>query len=547
MNLAPIVVFTYNRPTHTQETIESLKKNIYANESELYIFSDGGKDEVSWKQVEQVRKYLKTINGFKKVTIIESSFNKGLAKSIIFGANKMFENFERIIVLEDDILTSKYFLKYMNEALDMYQNENQVACISAYTYPIKNLETTFFIRGTDCQGWATWKRGWDLFEEDGQKLLDEIKSKHLEKEFDFNNSYPYTQMLQDQINGLNSSWAVRWFASAFLKDKLCLYPGKSMVQNIGFDNSGVHCINNKNSLLITPANNEQINLQKIEIKENKKMRKYFEKFFRKLNSKNPINEFLHRLSRWIKKKNKTKYGFSGDYKSWEDVEKLCDGYSASNILEKTLKATLKVKNGEAVFERDSVIFDEIQYSQGLLSSLLKAGMESKNELRVLDFGGSLGSHYFQNKEALKPIVIKNWKVVEQAHYVKIGNEKIADGVLNFTDSIEKVENSNILILSSVLQYLPNPYDWLEKFINKGIEYIIVDRTSFSKEGKDRLTLQKVSPEIYDAQYPAWFFEEAKFLSYFEDKYNLITDFDDTIDTVKEIPSYFKGFFFKLKV
>ena len=114
MNLAPIVVFTYNRPSHTQKTIESLGKNIYAEKSELFIFSDGGKDENSWQKVEQVRKYLKTINGFKKVTIIESSFNKGLANSIIFGANKMFEDYERIIVLEDDILTSKYFLKYMN-------------------------------------------------------------------------------------------------------------------------------------------------------------------------------------------------------------------------------------------------------------------------------------------------------------------------------------------------------------------------------------------------------------------------------------------------
>lgn len=304
MNLAPIVVFTYNRPRHTQETIEALKKNIYANESELFIFSDGGKDEDSWQQVEQVRKYLKTINGFKKVAIIESSFNKGLANSIIFGANKMFEDFERIIVLEDDILTSKYFLKYMNEALDMYQNENQVACISAYTYPIKNWEETFFIKGIDCQGWATWKRGWDLFEKDGQKLLDEIKSKHLEKEFNFNNSYPFLQMLQDQIDGRNSSWAVRWLASAFLNDKLCLYPAKSLVHNIGFDNSGVHCINAENSPLITQIYNTPISLQKIEIKENKKMRKYFEKFFRKSNGKNLINQFLLKLSRWIKPKNK---------------------------------------------------------------------------------------------------------------------------------------------------------------------------------------------------------------------------------------------------
>lgn len=240
------------------------------------------------------------------------------------------------------------------------------------------------------------------------------------------------------------------------------------------------------------------------------------------------------------------YGFLGDYKSWKSVSKKCRGYDAENILNKTLESTLAVKEGRAVFERDSFIFYEIQYSEGLLNSL-KEVLASDGKLNVLDFGGALGSHYFQNRNALGVDNIENWTVVEQEHYIKIGNKKIADEILNFKASVDDVNNANILILSSVLQYLEKPYEWLEKFINKGIKYIIVDRTAFNKENRDRLTLQIVPPEIYEAKYPAWFLNEEKFLSYFDGKYNLITDFDVTIDKVDEIPSKYKGYFFqKLK-
>lgn len=246
MENAPIVLFTYNRLWHTQQTVEALQRNLLASESELFIFSDGGKNEDDWGKVYAVREYLHTIGGFKKIHITEQKENKGLANSIIDGVTKIVNEYGRIIVLEDDLVTSKYFLQYMNDALDMYEISKEVACISGYIYPLKNsdnLPETFFIKGADCWGWATWKRGWDIFNSNGSGLLKEICSKNLETEFDFENSYPYTQMLKDQINGKNNSWAVRWYASAFLKAKLCLYPQKSLVQNIGCDNTGTHCGN----------------------------------------------------------------------------------------------------------------------------------------------------------------------------------------------------------------------------------------------------------------------------------------------------------------
>jgi len=241
MDLAPIILFVYNRPWHTQQTVEALIKNELASESELFIYSDEAKNDDARVSVDEVRKYIDNITGFKKITVIKRDKNWGLANSIIDGVTKIVNEYGRIIVLEDDLVTSPYFLKFMNEGLTMYENEDKVASIHGYIYPIDNLPNTFFIKGADCWGWATWKRAWDIFEPNGQKILDELKSRRLEKEADFNNSYGFTQMLKNQIKGKNNSWAVRWYMSAFLKDMLTLYPGKSYVQNIGNDNSGTHC------------------------------------------------------------------------------------------------------------------------------------------------------------------------------------------------------------------------------------------------------------------------------------------------------------------
>jgi len=296
MRLAPIVLFIYNRPWHTQQTVETLQKNELANESELFIYSDAAKNEQASESVNAVREYIKTINGFKEITIILRDKNWGLADSIIDGVTKIVNEYGRIIVLEDDLVTSPYFLKFMNEGLTMYENEDKVASIHGYIYPIDNLPNTFFIKGADCWGWATWKRAWDVFEPNGQKILDELKSRGLEKGADFNNSYGLTQMLKDQIKGKNNSWAVRWYMSAFLKDMLTLYPGKSYVQNIGNDDSGTHCgVSDIFRVELSTSNN----INRLELVENSDSRKKIEIFFDSING-TFIQKLKTRIKRLIK-------------------------------------------------------------------------------------------------------------------------------------------------------------------------------------------------------------------------------------------------------
>jgi hypothetical protein len=237
--LAPIALFTYNRPEHTRLTLEALAKNELASDSDLIIYSDGPKNDAGAGKVQAVRNYLHTVSGFKSITINEKEKNCGLANSIINGVTEVVNKYGIIIVLEDDMVTSPYFLRYMNDALKIYQNEEKVISIHGYMYPVKaQLPETFFLHGADCWGWATWKRGWDLFEADGKKLQTELKSRKLFFAFNMNGSFPFADMLEGQIQGRNDSWAIRWHASAFLKNKLTLYPGHSLLLNTGNDQSG---------------------------------------------------------------------------------------------------------------------------------------------------------------------------------------------------------------------------------------------------------------------------------------------------------------------
>lgn len=243
----------------------------------------------------------------------------------------------------------------------------------------------------------------------------------------------------------------------------------------------------------------------------------------------------------IKKIKRNKYGWKGNYKSWKEAEKYTGGYDSENILEIVKKSSLKVKNGEAAYERDSVIFNKITYSWPLLSSLLLSSLKL-GKLKVLDFGGSLGSTYYQNKKFIDKIEEVSWSIVEQKHFVDIGKKDFEDKRLKFYYDVEecvKNETPNMLLLSSVLQYIENPYDLLDSILEYDFEYIVLDRTPFSLDDQDKIKIQIVPEEIYEASYPCWFFNEKKLLSFFIRKgYKMIENFDALDGKSNEY--YFKG-------
>lgn len=243
------------------------------------------------------------------------------------------------------------------------------------------------------------------------------------------------------------------------------------------------------------------------------------------------------------------YGWFGDFPTWADAEKSSTGYDADTILQKVKDALLKVKSGEAAFERDSVLFDKIEYSWPLLSGLMWAAAQFKGELRVIDFGGSLGSTYFQNRKFLKDLPRVQWDVVEQAQFVECGNRYFASEELKFYNDFEDCfdrQSPQVILFSCVLQYLAKPFDVIKQVMQFNPKFIIVDNMPFLKTGKPRITVQKVDPSIYLASYPCWMLDRAAFLDAFR-TYELIESFESPLSIRLDGDIiHYEGFIFKAK-
>jgi len=293
IELSPIALFVYNRPVHTLKVLKALSRNPEASQCELIVFCDGPKKNALKDDLIAINSTIEIVRNerrFKSVKVIENKENLGLANSIIRGVSEVLLTNEKVIVLEDDILPEKGFLSYMNNALNLYENDEEVGCIHAWNYTFKNnkiVESTFFLKGGDCWGWGTWKRAWSFFEQDGRKLKTELESKKQIESFNRNNTHQFYEMLNDQIDGKNNSWAIRWHASLFLANKYCLHPTFPLVKNIGLDGTGTHC-DAENIIQLTT---NKIKLTKhSEIKENKE---FFNSFKQGVKTK---------LTRWEKLK-----------------------------------------------------------------------------------------------------------------------------------------------------------------------------------------------------------------------------------------------------
>lgn len=240
---APIALFGYNRPEHTARAIEALAKNDLARESELNVFCDGAAVPEDETAVGQVREVARRAEGFREVRVVERDRNLGLAQSLISGISETLEREDRIIVLEDDLVTSPHFLRFMNDGLERFAGSEKVLSVCGYRFPVEgSLPDAYFLPGAFCWGWATWRRGWDLYEYDDRRLLEEIDQRDLIYEFDFMGSDPLTKILQQSLFPEKEvdSWALRWMGTACIHGMFGLYPGQSLIQNEGFDGSGRH-------------------------------------------------------------------------------------------------------------------------------------------------------------------------------------------------------------------------------------------------------------------------------------------------------------------
>ncbi len=266
-DLAPVVLFAYNRPTLTQQTLDTLAVNTLAGETKLYIFCDGPKPDAAHEQMDKiarVRHIALKEKRFANVEVIERKNNWGLAKSIIAGVTEIVRRHGKIIVLEDDLITSPYFLQYMNDALALYENEPCVLSVNTCNFFAVDPETpaTFFTRVPDCYGWGTWSDRWALFEPDSKKLLAEVQKRGMEKRVNLDGAFNYMWMLRNQAEGRISSWAIRWHATGILNDKLNLYPNPALTNHVTGDSSTHSQFN-----IVPPLASAPIIVEKVPLEE----------------------------------------------------------------------------------------------------------------------------------------------------------------------------------------------------------------------------------------------------------------------------------------
>jgi putative methyltransferase (TIGR04325 family) len=239
--------------------------------------------------------------------------------------------------------------------------------------------------------------------------------------------------------------------------------------------------------------------------------------------------FIHLAKRLCVDRPADNYGLSGDYRSWDEAMVASTGYDNAIILEKTRTALLKVNTGEAIYERDSVLFNEIQYSWPLLAGLMSVAARCGGRLNVIDFGGSLGSTYFQNRAFLSVLPEVRWNIVEQSNHVGIGKAYFEDDYLRFYAGISDCladTQPNVVLLSSVLQYLECPYTVFDQILELSCDHIIIDRTPFWVGPTDRLCVQNVPPSIYPASYPSWIFSRQRFYEHLHQDWQNMVTFDN---------------------
>jgi len=452
---APIILFVYNRPVHTRHVIEALQKNIGAAESDLIVYSDGsvpGHEE----KVTQVREYLKSITGFKSVTIVERAENWGLADSIVSGVTEVIEKYGRVIVLEDDLVSSPFFLSYMNDALQLYENDEQVMHVSAFLPRSRFswlLPSTFFLHFMSCWGWGTWGRAWRKFNPDAKALYDELVKRNALADYNLDGVLSFHEQLEQNIRGEIKTWATKWFTTIYLEGGLCLYPRQTLVQNIGFDGTGVHCetLNARNPYA-PPLAEKRIPVHRVPLRQSRIGRWYLKRFYARL-SREPLTTFV---KRYILKAKRLVT------KLYKLVPK--GAWSKKNI-------------PEDYYNRDYFLWQKEVGEFGGSANLFKFREHILPHHHVLDFG--CGGGYL-----LKNIVCAQKYGVEINAVAR--NEAEKNGVKVFA-TLEDVPNkiADIVISNHTLEHVRDPYGTLvtlrKKLRKGGLAVFVVPHQSYDEE------------------------------------------------------------------
>lgn len=299
---APVILFTYNRPEHTKRTIEALAANELAAETELYVFSDAAKKEADAGKVQEIREYAATAAGFKQIHLTARTENYGLARNVIEGVTEIVNRYGKVIVMEDDLVTNPYFLRFMNDGLDRYEREKQVTGVTGYSFldDGTDYEKESYLCGLTgtSWSWATWADRWADFDKDAKGWEKLKEDGAYRKRFNYDNTYNFYQILKmQQQDAKTNSWAIRWYYTTFLQNGLILAPTRSLVGNDGWDGSGVHCGGEAPGAVHALKTERAITEFPDEITELPEIRRRLKKELRKISEPSLLKRLYHTLFR----------------------------------------------------------------------------------------------------------------------------------------------------------------------------------------------------------------------------------------------------------
>lgn len=280
-SLAPIVFFAFNRPEHTIRALNSIKNCKESRNSRLFVYCDGPRNKESLKEVKETIEIVEKLDWCCEVKVYKNKSNNGLANQIVRGVSEVVNDYGKVIVMEDDLEISTGFLDFMNKGLIKYESTENVYSICGYLFPMdQSIEKPFFSRLVSSWGWATWKRAWDSYDHDLKTLSKYIDTEELEKQFNLDGCYNFSNQISLNLREVKNTWGIRWYLSVFKENGLSLFPNKSLLKNRGFDGSGVNCNSENEFYSDDIATSVIIPDQKIEedIKIREKIKDYFSKF-----------------------------------------------------------------------------------------------------------------------------------------------------------------------------------------------------------------------------------------------------------------------------
>jgi len=493
-----ICIFAYNRASHLRFALSALSQNEEARPLDLRIYIDGPRNRGDVAACAEALHVCHEPWSFKSVVVIERQENLGLYASLTTGITETLDQYQATIIIEDDIVSSPYLVRYFLDALAIYHDTVEVASIHGYSPPIRSaLPETYFLRGADCWGWATWRDRWKLFRHDSAEMAQEIRERGLVHEFNLNGNYDFLGMLDMRAAGLNNSWAICWHASCFLANKLTLYPGKSLVKNIGLDGTGEHCGPSK--VMATEASLSPVRVEKIPVEVNPSVySKYCNHFSSNRSGNSPLKaikaKIKNRFLQLVNRNNYSRLALIGPYDSYEEAAQRSSGYESKIILDKVYIAVVDVLEGNYAYERDGTAFamrPSIDNLRRLLSTYLK-----ENDV-VVDFGGGFGGAFINNRDLFRDS--NRYTVVEQSNFVEAGRElsKKFGLQIQFIDNLCHLPvKPDVIILSSVLQYIPNAEQVLQEVAELMPRLIIVDRTAFAPNNASQKWWIQDEPAYY---------------------------------------------------